>query len=102
MGQSIFSRKLLELRNQKELSQSKLAQKVGVSKQSVKAWETGDSFPTGKNLEKLSRFFNVSIDSLTKDENDNSSISLKGLNDENKSLAKDYVEFLRKRQGLYK
>ena len=101
MEQSIFSKKLLELRNQKGISQSKLAERIGVSKQSVNSWETGESYPTGKNLEKLSICFNVSIDYLTKDVNDNVSISLKGLNDENKSLAKDFVELLRKRQGLY-
>ena len=53
-----------KLRNEKQLSQEKLAEQLQISRQSIAKWETGDTFPDIQNLITLSQFFNVSIDSL--------------------------------------
>lgn len=58
---------ILELRKNNNLSQEDLAVKMGVSRQSVSKWETGQSAPDLKNIIILSEIFNVTIDELIKD-----------------------------------
>ena len=41
----VFSEKLLELRRQKGLSQEQLADRLGVTRQSVSKWESGAALP---------------------------------------------------------
>lgn len=48
------------LRKEKNLTVEQLAKKIGVAKSSVSAWENGKSEIRGKNLKKLSDFFDVS------------------------------------------
>ena len=48
------------LRKEKSLTVEQLAKKIGVAKSSVSAWENGKSDIRGKNLKKLSDFFDVS------------------------------------------
>lgn len=57
--------KIKNIRNQKELSQEKLAELLNVSRQAVSKWETDLSKPDTQNLICLSEIFNVSIDELT-------------------------------------
>ena len=40
-----FGDNLRNLRKSKKMSQEKLAEKVGVSRQSVSKWETGEAYP---------------------------------------------------------
>lgn len=51
--------RLIRLLNQKQLSQTQLAERIGVSRQAVQFWTSGRSEPTGKNLYKLADFFEV-------------------------------------------
>ena len=55
---------LLELRSKRGLSQEELAEKVFVTRQAVSRWETGESVPGTETLKLLSRFFDVSINTL--------------------------------------
>lgn len=55
---------LLLLREKAGLSQEKLAEKLGVSRQAVSKWETGQSTPDVDKLMALSRLYGVSVDSL--------------------------------------
>lgn len=57
--------KLQNLRKENMLSQEKLAELVGVSRQAVSKWETGLSNPDTENLIKLGEIFNLSIDEFT-------------------------------------
>ncbi len=59
-----LAEKILELRKANGLSQEQLAEKMGVSRQSVSKWESGDSLPDVDRLPELSRIFNVSTDYL--------------------------------------
>ena len=56
--------KILELRKKNNLSQEKLAEQVGVSRQTISKWELGETSPDLKQSKKLSEIFNVSLDEL--------------------------------------
>lgn len=55
---------LLELRTKHELSQEALAEKVFVTRQAVSRWETGETVPNTETLKLLSKFYDVSINTL--------------------------------------
>lgn len=55
---------LLELRTQKGLTQSELAEEVHVTRQAVSRWETGETIPNAETLKLLSALFEVSINTL--------------------------------------
>ncbi len=63
----IFKEKIINLRKIRGLSQTDLACAVGVSRQSVYKWETGQSYPEAAKLLELKNFFNISIDDLLDD-----------------------------------
>lgn len=62
-----FSEKLTELRKREGLSQEQLADRLGVTRQSVSKWESGAAVPELVKLISLSDIFGVSIDYLVKD-----------------------------------
>ena len=55
---------LIALRKQKGLSQQELAEAVGVSRQAVSRWETGQSAPSTEKLVALCTLYGVSLDAL--------------------------------------
>ena len=55
---------LFELRTNKDLSQEELAEKVFVTRQAVSRWENGETVPNTETLKLLSKFFDVSINTL--------------------------------------
>lgn len=55
---------LFNLRTQKGLSQEELAEKIFVTRQAVSRWENGETVPNIDTLKLLSKFFNVSINTL--------------------------------------
>ena len=63
----VFSEKLLELRRREGLSQEQLADRLGVTRQSVSKWESGAAIPELGKLIALSDMFSVSLDYLVKD-----------------------------------
>ena len=64
----LLAEKILELRKQNGWSQEELAEKVGVSRQSISKWESAQSVPDLDKILVLSRIFGVSTDYLLKDE----------------------------------
>lgn len=66
-----FSEKLLELRRREGLSQEQLADRLGVTRQSVSKWESGAAAPELSKLVALSELFSVSVDYLVKDRLEN-------------------------------
>ena len=63
----MFSEKLVKLRKSKGYSQEALAEKLGVSRQTVAKWEAGDSLPDLGLAGAVARVFGVTLDSLTDD-----------------------------------
>ena len=62
-----LGQKIHKLRLERNLSQEDLADKMGVSRQSVSKWETDTSIPDLDKLLKLSDLFGVSLDGLVKE-----------------------------------
>lgn len=62
-----FSEKLAGLRRRQGLSQEQLADRLGVTRQSVSKWEGGAAMPELAKLVALSELFGVSVDYLVKD-----------------------------------
>lgn len=60
----ISGEKLKECRVNTGLSQEKVAEILGVSKQAVSKWESGQTAPSTDNLVALSNIYNVSLDEL--------------------------------------
>ncbi len=64
MNNNEFGIKLKELRKEKNLSQRELGKVFNVCNQTISFWESGSREPDLDTLVKISRFFEVSIDSL--------------------------------------
>lgn len=63
-----FGEKVQSYRKKKGLSQEELADKIGVSRQAVQKWESGNSMPELNKLILLSDVLELSLDSLLKDD----------------------------------
>ena len=59
-----FKDRLRELRKKRGMSQVALAERLGLSKSTIGAYETGDITPSVDALNLLADFFNVDIDYL--------------------------------------
>lgn len=62
-----LAEKLLALRTEKGLSQEDLAEQMGVSRQSVSKWETGQSVPDLDKIIRLADLFDVTADELVRE-----------------------------------
>lgn len=60
-----FAQNLMRLRKERGLSQEALGEKIGVARQTVSKWETGETTPELNKLIELARLFGISIDELT-------------------------------------
>lgn len=61
----MFQDNLVQLRKLNHLTQEGLAEKVGVTRQAIAKWETGESEPTLEKAKLLSEALGVSLDDLT-------------------------------------
>ena len=62
-----FKEKLVKLRKLKGITQDEFASAVGVSRQSVYKWESGQSYPEVMKLVEIKNLFGISIDDLLDD-----------------------------------
>ena len=62
-----FQEKLVKLRKLKGITQDEFASAVGVSRQSVYKWESGQSYPEVSKLIEIKKLFEISIDDLLDD-----------------------------------
>lgn len=60
----MFAERLKLLRLEADLTQTELAKQIKISQPSYSDWEKGVSKPSAENINKLAKFFNVSIDYL--------------------------------------
>lgn len=72
-----IANKLMTMRKEHGLSQEELADKLGVSRQSVGKWERAESSPDTDNLILLAQLYSVSIDTLlgTEPSDDNNELT---------------------------
>ena len=64
----ILAEKIMEERKRNGWSQEELAEKLGVSRQSVSKWESAQSIPDLNRIIKMAELFGVTTDYLLKDE----------------------------------
>lgn len=60
----MFSDNLMQLRKMKSMSQEDLAEQLGVSRQTLSKWETGESLPDIEKCRLLAELFEVTLDDL--------------------------------------
>ncbi|WP_017415089.1 DUF5680 domain-containing protein [Clostridium tunisiense] len=87
-----FQEQLQTLRKARGLSQEKLAEIIGISRQAVAKWEVGQSYPDIARLISISDFFNVSIDKLVNDYEENSHLNI--VSNKVNDLNGDVIDFL--------
>ena len=80
----MLSDNIRDHRKKANMSQDELAEKLGISRQSISLWETGQTQPTIENIIALAKIFNISTDTLL-GENDGV------LNSQNQLSGKDPV-----------
>lgn len=97
----ILADKIIEERKKNGWSQEELAEKLGVSRQSVSKWESAQSVPDLNRILNMSKIFGVSTDYLLKDEIDtvqknseSTSIEVDSKNIKNVSM-EEAVDFLK-------
>lgn len=61
---SVFSRRLRSLIEEKNISKQKLADEIGVSRQAISQYCDGSTVPNADKLLKIAEYFNVSLDFL--------------------------------------
>lgn len=59
-----LSEKILKIRKANGLSQEELAEQLGISRQSISKWESGQATPELDKIIKLAEIFDISIDYL--------------------------------------
>lgn len=64
MSENQLAKNIMYYRRKKGLSQEKLSEYMGVSRQAVTKWENALSRPSSDNLIKLAKLFEVSVDAL--------------------------------------
>ncbi|MFD1412696.1 helix-turn-helix transcriptional regulator [Oceanobacillus jeddahense] len=64
MNKITLSRNLSFLRRENNYSQEELAEKIGVTRQSIAKWENGESLPDIINCDALATLFDVSLDNF--------------------------------------
>jgi len=91
---NMIAARIKTLREQKGLTQSMLARKIGITRSSVNAWEMGISIPSTQYLIELAKLFNVSTDYLL-GQDATSTIRTDGLNEEDVRVVLELIEHLR-------
>ena len=60
----MFKDNLVQLRKMKRLTQEDIAEKIGVSRQAVAKWESGETVPDLEKCRLMAELFEVSLDDL--------------------------------------
>ena len=91
---TILGTRIEEARLKEGISQAQLARMLGVTKETVSRWESGDKEPTPEHLRDLTIVLKVSGDYLLGIDRQQI-ISVKGLKDEDVSLLQSVVLYMR-------
>lgn len=92
-------KKIKELREQNNMTQSQLAKKLGISRSAVNAWELAVTIPSANYLIELSKVFNTSIDYIL-DIRGEETVNISSLSDSQKKIIYSLVnEFKKNRQA---
>ena len=95
----LIGKRIKELRTKYKLTQVELAEKVGVTKSTIAAYENDSRQPSYEVLIKLANIFKVSIDSLLLDRS-GSVLEVNGLNAEQLDLIDNMIRHFRKSNAI--
>ena len=96
----MLSENLKKIRKDNNLSQEQLAEKLGVSRQSVSKWENGEAYPEMDKVLQLCKMFNLNIDELLNQD-------IKEVNENKQSkinvdkYVKDFLDYITKTINLF-
>lgn len=97
-----LSEKILNLRKANNLTQEQLAEKAGVSRQSVSKWESGQAAPDLDKITVLCEIFDVTADFLLKpSEMDILSVKTEMLEKQQKSLEETVHKKEKKKRSFW-
>lgn len=65
-----FNERLYQLRKKNGLTQTDVAERLGISRQAVSRWEIGVAVPTVEKLKELSELYGISLDYLMPSDSD--------------------------------
>lgn len=95
-----FGNRLRELRTGKKMTQQQLADRLGLTKSVISAYETAMRYPSYDVLIHIATIFRVSTDYLLGMEQ-NRTIDISGLSIENERLVYQLVEALRENESSH-
>ena len=95
----MIAERIKMLRENKQLYQSDLSKRLGITRSSINAWEMGISTPSTTYLVELSQIFHVSIDYLLGLDK-NVSLDITGLDTEQVRILTDLAEHFRKEKNV--
>ena len=96
-----FGDKLITLRKKKGLSQEELAEKLGVSRQSVSKWESNNTYPETDKIVQICNIFECTMDDLINDNiTDVESIERKSKNNIN-VMVDSFLDFITKTINMF-
>lgn len=87
------------LREQKGITQTVLAKKLGITRSSVNAWELGISVPSTQYIVELAQLFKVSTDYLLCVDH-SATISIEGLTEKDVQLVHSVVLHLKTKNSI--
>ena len=95
----MIAEKIKFLREQKKMTQTDLAKKLGITRSSVNAWEQGISVPSTQYIIELSHLFSVSTDYLLGVAT-NSAINTEGLSEKDIEIIYTLIEHLKTKNNF--
>lgn len=95
-----FGERLLAYRSAVNLSQEKLAEKVGVTRQTVSKWETNQSVPDFDKILPLCEVLGITTEELIKGEKESKNEQLEEIKQENEKAKKEYMQKRNKKKAI--
>lgn len=94
-----ITQRLKNLRKELGITQQEVAENLGILKESYRRWEIGKSNPSKQNLEKLSKFYNVSTSYLLGETDVRSSSDfMERMANLSEAQQEDVIKFLQKQE----
>ena len=92
--------RLLECRTNIGMSQEKLAEKIGVSRQTISKWETNQSTPEFDKILPLCEVLGITTEELIKGEKEVKNVELEKIKQENEKAKKEYMQKRNKKKAI--
>ena len=90
----MIAEKIKELRYRQGMTQSDVANKLGITRSGVNAWGMGVSVPSTQYIVELARIFNVSSDYIL-DIQKTAAVNVSGLSEKEVGLVKEIIDCLK-------